>query len=132
MQLNLATNGYERKDRIMEGKYDARNQLNDLTGKEWLLLTKSFWISEKCADDKAAFEHPAPFLIKDIEKLISFFTKKGMRVLDPFMGSGTTAVACKNNNRNYVGFEVNPKYAKIADKRLHNELADGQQTMFVM
>lgn len=44
----------------MEGKYDKRNQLNDLTGKEWLLLTKSFWISEKCADDRAALEHPAP------------------------------------------------------------------------
>ncbi len=40
----------------MEGKYDPRNKLNDLTGKEWLKLTKSFWMSEKCADDKAAFQ----------------------------------------------------------------------------
>lgn len=40
-------------------KYYERNQLNDLTGKEWLLLTKSFWSSEKCADDKDAFGHPA-------------------------------------------------------------------------
>ena len=53
----------------MEGRYDPRNQLNDLTGKEWLKLTKSFWISETCADDKAAFGHPAPFMIKDIETL---------------------------------------------------------------
>lgn len=101
----------------MEGKYDKRNQLNDLTGKEWLLLTKSFWISEKCADDKAAFEHPAPFLIKDIEKLISFFTKKGMRVLDPFMGSGTTAIAAYNLGRLGIGMDLSKEYMDLALKR---------------
>ena len=82
--------------RNTESRYDPRNTLNDLTGKEWLKLTKSFFLSEKCADDKAAFGHPAPFLIKDIEKMISLFTKKGMKVLDPFMGSGTTAIAAYN------------------------------------
>ena len=101
----------------MEGKYDKRNKLNDLTGKEWLLLTKSFWTSEKCADDKAAFEHPAPFLIKDIEKLISFFTKKGMRVLDPFMGSGTTAIAAYNSGRLGIGMDLSEKYKDLALKR---------------
>ena len=35
-----------------KGKYDKRNKLNDLTGKEWLKLTKSYWFSEKCKDDK--------------------------------------------------------------------------------
>ena len=48
-----------------ESKYDERNKLNDLTGKEWLLMTKSFVFSEKCAEDKDALKHPAPFLIKD-------------------------------------------------------------------
>lgn len=105
----------------MEGKYDPRNQLNDLTGKEWLLLTKSFWISEKCADDKAAFAHPAPFLIKDIEKLISFFTKKGMRVLDPFMGSGTTAIAAYNLGRLGVGMDLSETYKTLALKRFHDK-----------
>ena len=81
---------------MKQGKTDSRNQLNNLTGKEWLLLTKSFWLSEKCADDKDAFGHPAPFLIKDIMKLISFFTKEGMSVLDPFCGSGTTIIAANN------------------------------------
>ena len=76
-----------------EGHFDSRNKLNNLTGKEWLKLTKSFMFSEKCADDKDAFKHPAPFLIKDVEKMISLFTKERMTVLDPFMGSGTTAIA---------------------------------------
>ena len=59
-----------------KGIYDKRNKLNDLTGKEWLKLTKSFILSEKCVADKDAFEHPAPFLIKDVEKMISFLPKK--------------------------------------------------------
>lgn len=101
----------------MSGKYDQRNQLNDLTGKEWLLLTKSFWLSEKCADDKAAFQHPAPFLIKDIEKLISLFTKKGMTVIDPFMGSGTTAIAAHNLGRTVKGMDLSEEYRDIAKQR---------------
>lgn len=43
-------------------------------------------------------------------------------VLDPFMGVGTTAVAARKLLRDYVGFEINPKYVKIAQQRLHNEL----------
>lgn len=102
-----------------EGKFDSRNQLNDLTGKEWIKLTKSFLFSEKCADDKAAFEHPAPFLIKDIEKMISFFTKKGMTVLDPFMGSGTTAIAAYNLGRKSVGVDLSESYMSLALKRFN-------------
>lgn len=102
---------------IIEGKIDPRNKLNDLSGKEWLLLTKSFWFSEKCADDKAAFAHPAPFLIKDVEKLIKLFTKNGMTVLDPFMGSGTTALAAFNLGRKSVGMDLNNSYRNLACKR---------------
>jgi hypothetical protein len=43
-------------------------------------------------------------------------------VLDPFMGAGTTAVVARKLNRNYIGFELNPKYIKIAKKRLYDEL----------
>ena len=105
----------------MNGIFDVRNQLNNLTGKEWLKLTKSFWISEKCKEDKFAFQHPAPFLIKDIEKLISMFTKKGMSVLDPFNGIGTTLVACSNLKRKGIGIDLNKDYCILAQNRL-NEL----------
>ena len=100
-----------------EPKYDERNQLNDLTGKEWLLMTKSFLFSEKCADDKDAFNHPAPFLIKDIEKFIQMFTKKGMTVLDPFMGSGTTAIASFNTGRKSIGIDLSEDYRTLAFER---------------
>ena len=102
---------------MSKGKYDKRNKLNDLTGKEWVKFTKSFYFSEKSADDKEAFNHPAPFLIKDIEKLISFFTKKGMLVLDPFMGSGTTAIAAFNLNRKSLGIDLSEEYYELAKTR---------------
>ena len=104
-----------------ESKYDPRNKLNDLNGTEWLKLTKSFLFSEKCADDKEALKHPAPFLIKDIEKLISFFTKSNAVVLDPFMGSGTTAIAAHNLRRYAVGIDLNQKYKELALTRFNKK-----------
>ena len=104
-----------------ESKYDPRNKLNDLNGTEWLKLTKSFLFSEKCADDKEALKHPAPFLIKDIEKLISFFTKSNAVVLDPFMGSGTTAIAAYNLHRYAVGIDLNQKYKELALTRFNKK-----------
>ena len=106
---------------LKEPKYDSRNKLNDLTGKEWLKLTKSFWLSEKCVDDKDAFKHPAPFLIKDIMKLISMFTKNGMSVLDPFCGSGTTLLAANNLQRIGVGIDLSEEYKKLALERLNKK-----------
>jgi len=41
-------------------------------------------------------------------------------VLDPFIGSGTTAIACKNLNRHYIGFEINPEYCTYAEERLNS------------
>lgn len=99
-------------------KYDKRNTLNDLTGREWLLLTKSIWVSEKNVDDKFAFQHPAPFLINDIRKLIRFFTKKDMVVLDPFCGSGTALVASAREGRKGIGIDLSKKYCQMSKKRL--------------
>lgn len=99
------------------GKYDKRNKLNDLTGKEWLKLTKSFWVSEKCKDDKIAMNHPAPFMIKDIKKLICFYTKKGMNVFDPFLGSGTTVAAAVMLGRKGYGIDLSEEYISLSKER---------------
>lgn len=112
----------------MSGIFDNRNKLNDLTGKEWLKLTKSFWISEKCKEDKFAFQHPAPFLIQDIEKLISLFTKEGMIVLDPFSGVGTTLIACNNLKRKGIGIDLSKEYCNLAKGRLQElQIKKGQK-----
>ena len=60
-----------------------------------------------------------------MEYLINMVTHKQSIVLDPFIGSGTTAVACKQLNRKYIGFELDPEYVNIANKRLEqNNLND--------
>ena len=101
------------------GRYDPRNKLNDLTGKDWLLLTASFWTTEPSPMDKAAYAHPAPFLVKDVQKLVSMFTKRGMTVLDPFVGSGTTLLAAAALGRNAIGIDINDGYQQIAQSRLN-------------
>ena len=116
------------------GVYDQRNRLNDLTGKEWLQLTKSVWYSERCGEDKVAFKHPAPFLIRDIEKLVSLFTKRGEVVLDPFVGSGTTLIACARLHREGIGIELNPDFVKdlvIPRLQLYTGERSGIQTSFL-
>lgn len=105
----------------MTARHDPRNRLNDLTGKEWLKLTKSFWMTQKCGDDLDAMKHPAPFLIKDTMKLITMFTKAGMTVLDPFVGSGTTLIAAANTGRQGIGIDLNPEYKVLAEERLHKK-----------
>ena len=47
-----------------------------------------------------------------------FFKNENDLILDPFIGSGTTAVACKQLDRNFIGIEINPDYVDIANKRL--------------
>lgn len=64
--------------------------------------------------------HPAPFP-KDIPlNLIKYYSFIGDTVLDPFIGSGTTAVACKKLNRHYIGFDLNEKYCELAKDRVDN------------
>lgn len=60
--------------------------------------------------------HPAPFPIALIERVISSTNAK--LILDPFMGSGTTAIAAKNLDRNFVGIEISPEYIELSEVRL--------------
>jgi DNA modification methylase len=57
-------------------------------------------------------------------------TQKNDIVLDCFIGSGTTAVACKEIERQFIGFEINPKWHKIANDRINKIDANGQGSLF--
>jgi len=72
--------------------------------------------------------HEAQKPIKLLEYLIKLTTIENQIVLDPFIGSGSTAVACKNLGRKFVGFEINEEYVNIALKRLNEDL--GKQESF--
>jgi len=66
--------------------------------------------------------HPTQKPIKLIEYLIKTYTNENETVLDFTMGSGTTGVACKNTNRNFIGIEMDDKYFEIAKKRIENHI----------
>jgi len=65
--------------------------------------------------------HPAPFPVELPKRFINLYSFKDDLVLDPFIGSGTTAIASKLLRRNYVGYELNKDYIEIANKRLRAE-----------
>jgi DNA modification methylase len=143
---------------------DPRNQLNDLTNREWLRETKSFWLSEAgggsllspellqdfsewlretygeeeaeerlvqiCSSRMPSIapprsarkaEHPATYSERDIERLLRLFTKAGERVLDPFLGSGSTAIAARLAGRSSLGIELSPYWADLAEERIREE-----------
>ncbi len=66
--------------------------------------------------------HPTQKPVALFEYLIKTYTNEGETVLDNCMGSGTTGVACKNLNRNFIGIELDPEYFKIAEKRINENL----------
>lgn len=68
--------------------------------------------------DEGFINHPTPKPKHFIKKLIRMFTKEEDLILDPFIGSGSTAVACKQLKRRFIGLEINPKYVKLANGRL--------------
>ena len=64
--------------------------------------------------------HPTQKPVALMEYLIKTYTNEGEAVLDFTMGSGTTGVACKNLNRNFIGIELDETYYQIAQKRIHD------------
>lgn len=97
---------------------DARNRLNGLSNREWLKRTKSVWYSRPGPRDNLKSQHPATFAETDIVRLIELFTRPGALVLDPFLGSGSTLMACLMCGRRGVGVELVPKWVRIARGRL--------------
>ena len=75
---------------------------------------------EQSSRDASAGDHPAPFPLELVERAMDATTSKGDTILDPFMGSGTTAVAAIQNNRDYVGFELDEEgaYKPIIERRI--------------
>jgi site-specific DNA-methyltransferase (adenine-specific) len=73
---------------------------------------------ENALGNPRANNHPTVKPIALMEYLVKLVSKEGAVVLDPFMGSGSTGIACKNLNRNFIGMELDPEYIKIAEARI--------------
>lgn len=90
---------------------------------QFLEWTKSIW--DMRTESAKKVSHPAPFPAELPDRLIRLYTFQGDTVLDPFMGSGTTAVAAIEAERNYVGYEICEDYIKVALERIRA----GQQSL---
>jgi modification methylase len=95
-------------------KMDGRE--STISKDEFLEFTKSVW--EFSSESARKVGHPAPFPVELPYRLIQLYTFLGEVVLDPFMGSGQTALATLKTGRRYVGYEVSEEYLKLANERI--------------
>jgi len=95
---------------------DGKKKRSSLTREEFLELTKSVWTFP--AVSAKSIGHPAPFPEELPNRLIKLYTFKGDIVLDPFCGSGTTCISALKNERHYIGYDIEEKYVKLANKRI--------------
>ena len=104
-----------------KGSFRRENPLErspTITRDEFLELTKSVWTFP--AESARRIGHPAPFPLELPERLIQLYTFENEVVLDPFIGSGQTALAAIGLGRHYVGFEIDEGYAELARSRISN------------
>lgn len=93
---------------------------------EW---TKSIWTFP--AESAKKIGHPAPFPEELPRRLIEFYSFKGDVILDPYMGSGTTAIAALKLSRHFIGYEINPEYVQLSKKRITDLKSQTTLTDFV-
>lgn len=89
---------------------------NTITKEQFMEWTRSVWLMDTESARKVG--HPAPFPVELPYRLIQLYTFTGDIILDPFIGSGTTAVAALMSGRKYIGYEINPQYAELAEARI--------------
>ena len=114
---------YKKYFRNKEGRFDTKgtpkhNDTLKVIGNTWFYDVGG----GKSTKDKIAFQHPAIFPEQLAQDHIISWSNEGDLVLDPFMGSGTTAKMAILNNRNFIGFEISKEYCDIANKRINKYL----------
>jgi site-specific DNA-methyltransferase (adenine-specific) len=107
-----------------KGAFKRQNPLqreSTISKDEFLEFTKSVWTFP--AEPARKIGHPAPFPVELPYRLIQLYTFKDEVVLDPFLGSGQTAIAALKAGRHYIGYEVNAEYVSLANARIRGEHA---------
>ena len=99
----------------------AEGRTSTIARDQFMEWTKSVWSMPTESARKVG--HPAPFPVELPSRLIHLYTFAGDVVLDPFMGSGTTAIAALQAGRAWVGYETNADYAEIAEQRIQKALS---------
>jgi DNA modification methylase len=92
------------------------NKKSTISKEEFLEFTKSVWTFS--AEPATKVGHPAPFPVELPYRLIQLYTFEEDVILDPFMGSGQTAIAAIKTHRHYIGYETNQEYIELAQRRI--------------
>jgi modification methylase len=92
------------------------NKKSTISKEEFLEFTKSVWTFS--AEPATKVGHPAPFPVELPYRLIQLYTFEKEVILDPFMGSGQTAIAAIKTHRHYIGYETNQEYIELAQRRI--------------
>jgi site-specific DNA-methyltransferase (adenine-specific) len=93
-----------------------KDRASTITRDQFLEYTKSVWTFT--AESARKVGHPAPFPIELPHRLIQLYTYEGDVILDPFMGSGQTALAALQSGRHFVGYEIDEGYVALAERRI--------------
>lgn len=107
---------FDRAKSAQEREDDGWPHEVTITVDEFLDSTLDVWSIP--AESATRVGHPAPFPVGLPERLIELYTYRGELVLDPFMGAGSTAVAAVNTGRHFVGFDTEPEYVGLAERRI--------------
>lgn len=102
-------------------KKTSGSLLSDVTRDEFMEWTNGVWTFN--GESKKRVGHPAPFPIELPRRCMKLFSYVGDVVLDPFMGSGTTLLACSLTGRRGVGVDLDERYCALARQRLHDQAA---------
>lgn len=109
-------------------KEEKELRKDNITKEEFIEWTKSVWTIN--TESAKRIGHPAPFPEELPNRLIKLFSFTNDIVIDPFMGSGTTAIAAIKNNRNFVGYEINEEYINLANNRILNLKINVEKFLF--
>ena len=109
-------------------KEEKELRKDNITKEEFIEWTKSVWTMNP--ESAKRIGHPAPFPEELPNRLIKLFSFTNDIVIDPFMGSGTTAIAAIKNKRNFVGYEINKEYINLANNRILNLKINAEKFLF--
>ncbi len=87
-------------------------------------------VLEHSVESIKGIKHPAIYPVKIVEEFLYLLTRPGDVVLDPFIGSGSTAVACKQLGRHFIGYDINPEYCKYAQNRVETMTNEDTSLLF--
>ena len=133
----------QRQEKLEDSERIKR--LNDLEGRQWLPLTRSVYVdgvthpsenldwekveeglqgsvvvmSKATPRDHRKKQHPATFSEEDARRLVRLFTRRGGSVVDPFIGTGSTAIACALEERECTGFDIYEQWVQLANERVN-------------